>query len=132
LSNSLSIKVFKIFYAFDIAIKQKEMLNQRKEDQIRMEVGSRIQELRKLNKITAKELAEQIDVSPSFISAIEHNSTKLSLKTLNHICEVLGVTLAEFFNTEMSPVEKKLTAQIKKMPEEKKYELLAFLTGLIS
>ena len=46
------------------------MLNQRKEDQIRMEVGSRIQELRKLNKITAKELAEQIDVSPSFISAI--------------------------------------------------------------
>ena len=93
-----------------------------------MEVGSRIQELRKLNKITAKELAEQIDVSP----AIEHNSTKLSLKTLNHICEVLGVTLAEFFNTEMSPVEKKLTAQIKKMPEEKKYELLAFLTGLIS
>ena len=97
-----------------------------------MEVGSRIQELRKLNKITAKELAEQIDVSPSFISAIEHNATKLSLKTLNHICEVLGVTLAEFFNTEMSPVEKKLTAQIKKMPEEKKYELLAFLTGLIS
>jgi transcriptional regulator with XRE-family HTH domain len=43
-----------------------------------MEVGSRIQELRKLNKVTAKELAEQIDVSPSFISAIEHNSTKLS------------------------------------------------------
>ena len=97
-----------------------------------MEVGSRIQELRKLNKVTAKELAEQIDVSPSFISAIEHNSTKLSLKTLNHICEVLGVTLAEFFNSEMSPVEKKLTAQIKKLPEEKKYELLTFLTGLIS
>lgn len=84
-----------------------------------MEVGSRIQELRKLNKITAKDLAEQIDVSPSFISAIEHNSTKLSLKTLSHICEVLGVTLAEFFNSEMSPVEKKLTAQIKKCRKRK-------------
>ena len=71
-----------------------------------MEVGSRIQELRKLNKITAKELAEQIDVSPSFISAIEHNSTKLSLKTLNHICEVLGVTLGGILQCGNEPGRK--------------------------
>lgn len=42
----------------------------------------------------AKELSENIGVSPSFVSAIENNSTKLSLKTLRHICEVLGVYLA--------------------------------------
>lgn len=96
-----------------------------------MEVGSKIQELRRLNKMTAKELSENIGVSPSFVSAIENNSTKLSLKTLSHICEVLGVTLSEFFNSELSPVEQKLISQIKKFPEEKKYELLAFLTGLV-
>lgn len=96
-----------------------------------MEIGSRIQNLRKLNNMTAKELAERINVSPPFVSAIENNSTKLSLKTLAHICDVLGVTLAEFFNSEISPVEQKLISQIKRLPEEKKYELLAFLTGLV-
>lgn len=46
----------------------------------------------------AKELSEQIAVSPSFVSTIENNNnkTKLSLKILKHICEVLGVTLSEF------------------------------------
>ena len=96
-----------------------------------MEIGNRIQELRKLNSMTAKELSERINVSPSFISAIENNSTKLSLKTLTHICDVLGVTLSEFFNSEISPVEQKLISQIKHLPEEKQYELLAFLTGLV-
>lgn len=96
-----------------------------------MEIGSRIQNLRKLNNMTAKELAERIDVSPSYVSAFENNSTKLSLKTLAHICEVLGVSLAEFFNSEISPVEQKLISQIKRLPEEKQYELLVFLTGLV-
>ena len=96
-----------------------------------METGNRIQDLRKLNNMTAKELAEQINVSPPFISAIENNATKLSLTTLASICDVLGVTLSEFFNSETSPVEKKLISQIKHLPEEKQYELLAFLTGLV-
>ncbi len=96
-----------------------------------MDIGNRIQELRKLNSMTAKELAEQIDVSPSFISAIENKATKLSLKTLTHICDVLGVTLSEFFNSSLSPVEQKLISQIKRLSEEKQYELMAFLTGLV-
>lgn len=39
--------------------------------------------------------------------------------------------MAEFFNSEISPVEQKLITQIKQLPEEKQYELLAFLTGLV-
>lgn len=93
-------------------------------------VGMKIQELRRLNNITAKELAKQVDVSSSFISAIENNSTKLSLATLQHICSILGVTLSEFFDSELSPVEKKLITTIKKMPDQKKLELLAFLEEL--
>lgn len=96
-----------------------------------MDIGNRIQDLRKLSGMTAKELSEQISVSPSFVSAIENNTTKLSLKTLKHICEVLGVTLSEFFNSELSPVEQKLITQIRHLPEEKQYELMAFLTGLV-
>ncbi|MFL2105679.1 helix-turn-helix domain-containing protein [Desemzia sp. FAM 23991] len=83
-----------------------------------MDIGHRIQELRKLSGMTTKELSEQIAVSPSFVSAIENNTTKLSLKTLTHICKVLGVALSEFFNSKLSPVEQKLITQIRHLPEE--------------
>lgn len=95
------------------------------------DIGSRIQNLRKTTQMTAKELAEAIHISPSFISAVENNATKLSLKTLQSICEVLGVSLAEFFNPDLSSVEKRLISSIKKMPDEKKFELMMFLEGLI-
>ncbi|MGF2056072.1 helix-turn-helix domain-containing protein [Vagococcus fluvialis] len=92
-----------------------------------IKVGDKIQELRKLNHMTAKELAQQIDVSPPFVSAIENNSTKLSLATLYHICEVLNVSLSEFFDEELSPVEQRLISTIKRMPDNKKSELLSFI-----
>ena len=81
--------------------------------------------------MTAKELAEKIEISPSFISAVENNSTKLSLKTLQKICDALGVSLSEFFNTKLSVVEQRLIYSIKKLPEKKKYELLMFLEDLV-
>lgn len=96
-----------------------------------MEIVPRIKELRIASNMTAKELAHKIDISPSFISAIEHNSTKLSLKTLEHICEALNVSLSEFFNDEVSPIEKKLISLIQSLPEEKQYDLLKFLDGLV-
>ena len=95
-----------------------------------IKVGDKIQELRKLNHMTAKELAQQIDVSPPFVSAIENNSTKLSLATLYHICEVLNVSLSEFFDEELSPVEQRLILTIKRMPDNKKKELLSFIEDI--
>lgn len=93
-------------------------------------VGEKIQELRKINNMTAKELAQRTEVSPSFISAIENNSTKLSLATLKHICDILGVSLSEFFSTDLTPVEKKLITTVKKMPTQKKADLLVFLEDI--
>ncbi len=95
-----------------------------------MNIGIRIQELRKSNHMTARTLAEKINISPSFISAIENDTTKLSLKTLTHICEALGVSLSDFFNTKLSPTDQKLITVIMRLPEQKKYQLLQFLTGL--
>ena len=95
-----------------------------------MDIGNRIQTIRKASNITAKELAQRIEVSPSFISAVENNDSKLSLKTLGRICEALGVSLASFFNEELSTVETKLHSVIAPLPDEKKWQLLSFLEGL--
>lgn len=95
-----------------------------------MDIGNRIQEIRKASDMTAKELSKRIEVSPSFISAVENNDSKLSLGTLGRICDALGVTLAAFFNEETSVVETKLNSIITAFPEEKKWQLLNFLEGL--
>ncbi|WP_317946600.1 helix-turn-helix transcriptional regulator [Carnobacterium maltaromaticum] len=71
-------------------------------------VDEKIQELRKINNMTAKELTQRIEVSPSFISAIENNSTKLLLANLKYIRYILGFSLSEFFSTDLTHVEKKI------------------------
>lgn len=95
-----------------------------------LNIGNRIQEIRKASDMTAKELSKRIEVSPSFISAVENNDSKLSLATLTRICDALGVTLAAFFNEEANTVETKLHSIITTFPEEKKWQLLNFLEGL--
>ena len=97
-----------------------------------MDIGNRIQEIRKASNMTGKELAEKIDISPSFISAIENNTSKLSLSTLRKICDALEVTLSEFFYEKTEVVDAKLLSVIKSMPEEKKWQLFNFLDGLFS
>ena len=96
-----------------------------------MDIGNRIQEIRKASNMTAKELSERIELSASFISAVENNDSKLSLATLKRICDALDVTLATFFNKDASAVDTKLLSAISILPEEKKEQLLNFLEGLI-
>ena len=96
-----------------------------------MDIGNRIQEIRKASNMTAKELSERIELSASFISAVENNDSKLSLATLKRICDALDVTLATFFNKDASAVDTKLLSAISNLPEEKKEQLLIFLEGLI-
>lgn len=96
-----------------------------------MDIGNRIQEIRKASNMTAKELSERIELSASFISAVENNDSKLSLATLKRICDALDVTLATFFNKDASAVDTKLLSAVSILPEEKKEQLLNFLEGLI-
>ena len=96
-----------------------------------MDIGKRIQEIRKTTNMTAKELSERIELSASFISAVENNDSKLSLSTLTRICKALGVTLATFFNKEANAMDAKLISTISNLPEEKKQHLLNFLEGLV-
>lgn len=58
-------------------------------------IGKRIRELRVQNKITQEDLAEQIDLSVSYISYVENGKKKPSLETLIRIANILGVTVDE-------------------------------------
>jgi transcriptional regulator with XRE-family HTH domain len=58
-----------------------------------LQVGRRIRALRRVRGLTIRELAEQADLTPGFISQLERDLTSVSLASLARICEVLGVTI---------------------------------------
>ena len=54
-------------------------------------MGQRIREHRKKKGLTQEQLAELIDISPSFMGHIERGSRISSLDTVMRLCEVLEV-----------------------------------------
>ena len=58
------------------------------------EVGNLIKELRKKSKLSLKDLAEKIGMTPSFLSQVENNKTALSLSALKKIAREFNVKMS--------------------------------------
>jgi transcriptional regulator with XRE-family HTH domain len=65
------------------------------------QLGEKIRQLRKQNKLTLKEIAAKTGVSISFLSQLEHGKTSATLESLRKISDVLGVNPSYFFPQEM-------------------------------
>lgn len=65
-----------------------------------MDIGYRIKQLRTKNNLTLEELASRSELTKGFLSQLERNLTSPSIQTLQDIAEVLGVSLAKFFQEE--------------------------------
>jgi len=61
-------------------------------------IGARLKKARKQQKITQEVLAEKLDVSVAFISRIERGNSKINLRRLSQICNILGVSEGEILN----------------------------------
>jgi transcriptional regulator with XRE-family HTH domain len=57
-----------------------------------LEIGTKIKDLRTKLGMSQKELAEKVDLTPSFISQLENNQISPSLNSFLHICNALGVS----------------------------------------
>lgn len=55
-------------------------------------IGERLKKARKNKHMTQEELSEKLDMSVAFLSRIECGSSFISLKRLDQICEILGIT----------------------------------------
>jgi transcriptional regulator with XRE-family HTH domain len=60
-----------------------------------MTIGQRLREKRKEKELTLKQLAEAADLSVTYLSDVERDRTRPSIKTLMRIAEHLGVTTAD-------------------------------------
>ena len=59
------------------------------------DIGNKIKELRTKAGMSQKELAEKVDLTPSFISQMESNQISPSLSSFIQICTALGVSLSD-------------------------------------
>ncbi len=61
--------------------------------------GARLRELRAERRLSQADLARQLDISPSYLNQLEHNSRPLSVPVLLRISDLFGVD-AGFFATQ--------------------------------
>ncbi|MCM8710502.1 helix-turn-helix domain-containing protein [Clostridium sp. SYSU_GA19001] len=83
-----------------------------------MDIGQRIRELRKSKNLTITALAKEIEITREFMSSLENNRYIPTLPTLEKICEVLNITLSDFFNEGTEPIA--LTPELKELLENAK------------
>jgi transcriptional regulator with XRE-family HTH domain/KaiC/GvpD/RAD55 family RecA-like ATPase len=80
-------------HSYEVSAKTISISSVRKEPLF--DIGSKIKELRTRIGMSQKELAERVDLTPSFISQLESNQIVPSLNSFIQICNTLGVSLSE-------------------------------------
>lgn len=73
-----------------------------------MNIGERLRLLRKQSGLSGKALAEKAKLVPSQVNKIEHGTANPSIDALERMCDVLGITLGEFFATEQNDLDPEL------------------------
>jgi transcriptional regulator with XRE-family HTH domain len=66
-------------------------------------VGGRLREARQGRDMTQEDVAREAGLTKSFVSAVERGETSPSIGSLYRLCEVLGVSIAELFETVPAP-----------------------------
>lgn len=81
-----------------------------------MDIGLKIQELRKKQGLNQSELAEKIDVSRQAVSKWELGETVPDTENVLKLCDLFSVTPNEFFGVETKPAEQPMiqTIEVKK------------------
>lgn len=86
-----------------------------------MNIGSKIKELRKENKLTQAELSLKANISRSYLADIERNRYNPSVDTLTNLAKGLGITLSELVD---------VNANIQTLKQSKNYFIEQYLLTL--
>lgn len=86
------------------------------------ELGKRIKELRKYNKLSQEKLAELISIEPPSICNIENGKNYPTMQNLEKIVEILNVSFLDIFDFENKQDKNNLIEEIvillKKNPDK--------------
>lgn len=92
----------------------------------------RLAQLRVKKGVSARDMSLSIGQNPGYINTIENGKAFPTMVNFFYICEFLGVTPQEFFDTGTSDPAalRKLSEQIKHLPPDQVSSLLTIVEGL--
>ena len=67
---------------------------------IKIKVGQRIKELRKIILLSQESLANKADVDRTYVTDVENGRRNVSVEILERLINALEVTVSEFFNSK--------------------------------
>ncbi|UXR51000.1 helix-turn-helix domain-containing protein [Staphylococcus simulans] len=65
-----------------------------------MKFGQNIKQIRKQRNLTQKQLANQIEISRSYLSDIENRNKNPNIKTVKKLADSLGLSVTDLFNDD--------------------------------
>ena len=94
--------------------------------------GARIKELRIQMGLTQNQVAEELNVTPGYISNVENNRTAMSLRILTYYAKLVGISLDSLVGLveqeyQVTALDNDLMKKISKMSIDKKIKLLKTL-----
>jgi transcriptional regulator with XRE-family HTH domain len=94
--------------------------------------GTKIKELRIQMGLTHNQVAEELNVTPGYISNVENNRTAMSLRVLTYYAKLVGMSLDSLVGQvekeyKMTALDNNLMSKIAKMSINKKIKLLKTL-----
>lgn len=99
-------------------------------------IGKRIQEFRKKKGITQDELAEIIDISPHYLSALERGVYNIKLSTLVKILNSLECSADEVFcdvvDKSCAVTTSRLSEKLAALPVEEQKKILAVVDTMVA
>lgn len=99
-------------------------------------LGNRIREERKRLNLTQSQLAEDIDISDTYMGAIERGERSLTLDTLTRLANRLGVTIDFMLADSVSDSDSNIMEQFKQIidghPLERKQMAINVLRTIFS
>ena len=93
-----------------------------------MDVGKRLIEMRDRCWLTQNGLAERAGVSQTHLRRVELGQADITVGHLQLLCDAMGITLQEFFNTEERQDD--LSVALSKLTPKQKKLLIAFIESL--
>ena len=96
------------------------------------EFSQRLSELRLNKGVSARDMSLSLGQSPSYINNIETGVSYPSMTVFFYICEYLGITPSEFFDTESKnpSLQNELLKSVKGLSNEQLDNLISLAKGL--
>ncbi len=97
------------------------------------EFAMRLARLRAKKNVSAREMSLSIGQNASYINNIETCKARPSLEVFFYICDYLGITPAQFFDTEASDPTKldSIVKDLKKLNDHQLESIATIIKGLI-